>query len=589
MIPSQHIAQFHPTIKQNTNSAESKLFQLSEGQDLSLYRFEIAHETEFMPQPIVLEWKFPAVGVAGVWKPTADFAKRIEADWELETHESRISIDAPVIALFRANDENAICFSCSNAINKIEMSAKYREEDNTFYCQIVLFTECNYPIREFGIDIRIDSRKIPFSEALRQTSTWWETYENLKPVGVPEIAKQPLYSTWYQFHQNLEEDLLLQECVLAKKMGFESIIIDDGWQTKDNNRGYDYTGDWEPERFEDFGALVKKIQSLGMKVGVWYSVPFCGIKSKAYQKFKGKFLTEKHRWAPVCDARYREVRDFLVNTYISAVRDWNLDGLKLDFIDDFKSYPETSFDYDGKDLLSINGAVDILLTQIRKELEKINPDIFIEFRQKYTGPAMRKYGNMLRAFDCPGDYTMNRVRIADIKLLAGNTAVHADMVKWSFSEPVEDAALHYINTLFGVPQISVMLTEAPPEQLQMITFYTQYWKENAELLLRGEYYPQLPLQNYPIQFVQNINKAIFGLHSDQVVFLNKNLGKIDILNAKSSQKVIVDVAINLGPYDFAIFDCQGVLQIEGTLQMDQGCQLFHVPTSGLLQLTQSNT
>ena len=576
------------TVKQNPNPVASRLYSIAEDENPSIYRFELFHDKEFTPKPIVLEWKFPAVGVVGVWKPTADFSKRIEADWELENHESRISIDAPVLALFRADDENALCFSCSNAINRIEMGAKYREEDNMFYCQVILFTECKYPIKDFSVEIRMDSRKIPFHEALRQTSSWWETFENLKPVDVPSIAKQPLYSTWYQFHQNLEEGPLLEECKLAKKLGFESIIIDDGWQTKDNNRGYDHTGDWRPDRFKDFGGLVKKIKDIGLKVGVWYSVPFCGTKSQAYKKYRGKFLTEKHRWAPVFDPRYPEVREYLVDTYVNAVSSWNLDGLKLDFIDDFKSYPETSFELDGKDTLSINGAVDLLLTQLRQELEKINPDIFIEFRQKYTGPAMRKYGNMLRAFDCPGDYTMNRVRIADIRMLAGNTAVHADMVKWNFDEPVAAAALHYINTLFGVPQISVMLTHAPADQLRMIEFYTKYWRENSEILLSRDYSPKLPLENYPIQCATKGNKTIVGLHSDQLIFLDKPTVAIDVLNAKSSGKVLVDAPGGLGIFEYEIYNCQGVLLEKNIIHIGEGCKLFYVPKSGLLQLKRLN-
>jgi len=78
-----------------------------------------------------------------------------------------------------------------------------------------------------------------------------------------------------------------------------------------------------------------------MKCLLWYSVPFCGIKSKAYQLFKGKFLTENHPWAPVFDPRYPEVRSYLVQKYAAALIDWKLDGFKLDFIDDFKAYPET--------------------------------------------------------------------------------------------------------------------------------------------------------------------------------------------------------------------------------------------------------
>ncbi|UII78716.1 glycoside hydrolase family 36 protein [Flagellimonas sp. CMM7] len=569
----------------NKKNGSANLELITDEGALQVFRFEYQNHDDSFPEPLSLQWRIPATKVKGMWKPTADFSKRIEADWELENHESRISIDAPVISLFGNHDENVLCFACSNVINRVEMAVKYREEDNHFYCQIIFFTESKYPIKDFSTDIRIDQRKIHFSQALKETSKWWEGYDNLKPAAVPAIAKKPLYSTWYQFHQNLNKDLLLKECQIAKDLGFESIIIDDGWQTKDTNRGYDYTGDWLPERFPNMAELVQEIQRLGMKVGIWYSVPFCGKKSKAYQKFKGKFLTENHRWAPVFDPRYPEVRNYLAGIYVSAARDWGLDGLKLDFIDDFKSYPETSFDPDGnRDFSSIDEAVDALLTQVIVEVKKVNPDIFIEFRQKYTGPAMRKYGNMLRAFDCPGDYTMNRVRIADIKMLCGDTVVHSDMVTWHFGEAVQDAALHYLNTLFGVPQISVMLGEAPEPHLNMIRFYTKYWNENSEVLLSGEFLPSSPLANYPVQQVQKDGKIILGVFENQFLELKKLDEKIDIINAKPSEDVVIVVKQGNCEYNCSLYNCEGALVQQQTIYLEEGINTFKIPICGLAQI-----
>ena len=572
------------TIIENENPTVCYLTPLLKEENLVVHRLTLKNSEEFIPKPITLAWKFAAKNVQGVWRPSADFNKRIEADWELQNHESRISIDAPVLSLFGSKDENKLCFSCSNAVNRIELSAKYREEDNYFYCKVILFTECKYPLTDFSMDIRIDERNIHFAKALNEVAKWWESYESLEPTYVPKIAKMPLYSTWYQFHQNLDENLLLKECEIAKKMGFEAIIIDDGWQTQDNNRGYDYTGDWKPERFENFGSLIAEIQKIGLKVGLWYSVPFCGVKSEAYKNFKGKFLTENHRWAPVFDPRYPEVRQYLVKTYVNAVKDLGLDGLKLDFIDDFKNYPETDFDWDGKDMLSINGAVDLLLSEIMDELKKINPDIFIEFRQKYTGPAIRKYGNMLRAFDCPGDYVMNRVRIADIKMLAGNTAVHSDMVTWHPMESLHDAALHYMNTLFGVPQISIMLGKANPDHLKMIKFYTDYWKKNMTHLLSGRFFPDSPSENYPVQTAKFQDKIIVGVYSDKLLKLTHDHHEIDLLNAKKSSEVVVYCPREFGKYRITYFTPTGEIVLKEQIVLKKGVNMLSSPQCGLVQL-----
>jgi len=570
-------------IVKNTNKANCYLTKTYDKDGLAIYQFKLKSETSFVPEPIELVWKTPALNIKGLWKPTSDFAKRIEADWELANHESRISIDSPVIALFGNNDENIICFSSSNAINKLEMGAKYREEDDFVYCKVTLFTECKYAIRNFDMELRVDRRKIGFPQALKDTAAWWESFQSLTPAYVPAIAKKPLYSTWYQFHQDLEMEKLLEECRLAKSLGFEAIIIDDGWQTEDNNRGYDFTGDWESERFEDFGDLVNQIRHIGLKVGIWYSVPFCGKKSKAYQKFKGKFLTENHRWAPVFDPRYPEVRDYLVGIYVKAAKDWNLDGFKLDFIDDFKAYPDTSFEpHKGRDFSSINDAVDALLTQASLELKKINPEIFIEFRQKYTGPAMRKYGNMLRAFDCPGDAVMNRVRIADIRMLSGTTAIHSDMVTWHFAEKVEVAALQLINTLFGVPQLSIFLNDAPKSHVEMVDFYIKYWNNHAKVLLHGAYTPSKPLANYPTQRVTTKDTTIIGVYEPYVITLEQETPHIHIHNGLLAEEVVIKNTMDYGTYSCKIYDCRGNVTANKNLELIKGIMALDIPPCGIL-------
>lgn len=564
---------------------KSSLTKIFDADGLIIYDFEINCDEKIYPAPITLKWKTPAINVKGVWKPTADFAKRIQADWELENMESRISIDSPVISLFGHNDTNVLTFACSNAVNKLEMNARLREEDNCFHCHLTFFTEQHYSMKNFKVQLRLDYRSLHFSHTLKEVSKWWEVEGALKPAYVPAIAKAPLYSTWYQFHQNLDIDILLKECKIASELGYKVIIVDDGWQTNDSNRGYDFTGDWQPDRIPEMASFVDQIHQLGMKVALWYSVPFCGKKSKAYQKFKGKFLTEDHRWAPVFDPRYPEVREYLIATYVEALKNWNLDGFKLDFIDDFKLYPDTPLNKeDGRDYASINEAVDRLLTDVMNALQAIDPEVFIEFRQKYTGPAMRKYGNMFRAFDCPGDATMNRVRITDIKMLCGESAVHSDMVTWHRDEPLEIAALQMVNTLFGVPQLSIILHQAPPAHLEMIAFYTRYWNKYAHILLEGNFIPSKPLANYPTQRISKNGHTIIGIYDEYVTRLDEPDESIHILNAQMANGLVLNCTEDLGSYDCLVYDCTGRTIVEKNIVLQKGVLLIPVPPCGMLQL-----
>lgn len=579
------ISENYITIKGSSSNLKTEVTCISERDNISIYNIQVTSEEPTIPKPLTLKWKIPAHNVKGVWKPTTDFAKRIQADWELDHMESRISIDAPVISLFGHDDNNTHTFACSNAINKLELNAEIREEDDCFYCHVTLFLENQSKIDNYNIQIRIDEQDKHFSEALKEVSKWWEGFENLKPTHVPDIALTPLYSTWYNFHQNLNEEVLVSECKTAYDLGYRSVIIDDGWQTNDGNRGYDFTGDWLPERLNKTKEFVEAIHNTGMKIGFWYSVPFCGKKSKAYQRFKGKFLTENHRWAPVFDPRYPEVRNYLINIYKNALIEWNLDGFKLDFIDDFRLYVDTPQVNSEMDFTSINMAVDRLLTDVINTLKAINPNVFIEFRQKYVGPAMRKYGNMFRAFDCPGDATMNRIRIADIRMLAGNTAVHSDMITWHNDEKLEVAALQMVNTLFGVPQISVVLDNIPQDHLEMVKFYTEYWNTNKELITKGHFTPYRPLANYPIQKVSNAKKLLVGLYDDHVVQLNETFENLDVLNAKLTESIVLKTNSELGNYNCTIFNCKGEQIHQKEIMLTKGVLEINVPACGLAQLT----
>ncbi|WP_299183181.1 glycoside hydrolase family 36 protein [uncultured Aquimarina sp.] len=569
---------------------ESKDFRvditlLEEQNGVTIYNINFTCKTTFTPQKVTFKWKIPAVNVKGVWKPTTDFAKRIMDDWELDHMESRISVDSPVISLFGHDDKNIITFACSDAINTKKLNALYREEDNCIYCHISFFTERHHSISNYDAQLRIDQSDQLFSESLKNMGKWWENFENLTPVSVPNLAKVPVYSTWYQFHQKLNIETLIEECKIASDLGYELIIIDDGWQTKDENRGYDYTGDWYPERIPEMKRFVSKIHGTGMKLALWYSVPFCGKKSEAYKKFKGKFLTEEHRWAPVFDPRYPEVREYLINLYVNALNMWGIDGFKLDFIDEFKVYPSTKLTKEnGRDYSSVNLAVDRLMTDIISSLHTINPEVVIEFRQKYTGPAMRKYGNMFRAFDCPGDSLMNRVRITDIKMICGDTAVHSDMFTYHKKEPLEIKALQLVNTLFGVPQLSILLQEATSEELSMIHFYTHYWKNHSQIFLKGKFTPQKPLANYPILKSSLDDHTIIGLFDNYIIDFKEKTNRIDIINGQLATKIILSSDKNYGAYHCVTYDCKGKKIHECNLMILIGVVQVKVPVCGLIRL-----
>ncbi|MEM8906708.1 MAG: glycoside hydrolase family 36 protein [Bacteroidota bacterium] len=554
--------------------------------DLSILRFQVKHQGKTMPPPTKLVWSVPAINLRGAWTSNFENSKRLRAEWESEMVAARTAFEAPVITLFGHDDQNVHTFACSDAINKMVLGAGLREESGWMYCSLQLFTEPLPSWTDYTFDLWLDSRKIRYEKALTALSTWWLSYLKTDLPPVPDLARQPVYSTWYNFHQDLDEKTLLEECALAYELGYRSIIIDDGWQTDDDQRGYAFTGDWLPERFPDMAGFVKKIHQTGMKILLWYSVPFFGKASQAYQKFHQQFLTQSVEWnAAIIDPRYPAIREYLISIYTKALQEWKLDGFKLDFIDQVISNEHTDLTLaNGRDYASVNAAVERLMLDVREALTTLHPEILIEFRQHYIGPAMRQFGQLFRAHDCPNDAVSNRVRTIDLRLLSGTTVIHSDMLMWNTAEPVELAALQLLNVFCAVPQLSVQLKTLPEAHLKMVQYYTDYWVNNRLVLLDGELRAADPLAGYPLVRASNSDKTIVLLYADRFLVLDQRLPNYwDCINAKSSVEVIIKTTLDQGAFEVQIYDCQGDLQQKTTLAFHQGLYTFEVPPSGSIQ------
>lgn len=552
---------------------------------LDVVTIKLSREEAAPPPKFSLEWLFPSIEVHKYWNPSY---KVDRVNYYYNTVKSRSTSLAPMISFLDINDYNRFCFSLGDGLNQVSMWSSLIEEDACFHCGVELFSE-DYPaITEYTTELRFDRRGQKFYKTLAEVTEWWAAQKNYKPAPVPEVALRPMYSTWYSYHQSLDVDQIVAECAEAKKIGMEAVIVDDGWQTMDSERGYAYTGDWKPERIPDMKGFVQRIHALDMKFLLWYSVPFVGQNAENFERFKGKYLYEwGSQGAWVLDPRYPEVREFIIKTYEDAMDDWDLDGFKLDFMGFFKAKGDTKHTAeDGRDYASVNDAVDVLMSDILTRLHKRNEEIMIEFRQPYIGPLMRKYGNLLRASDCPNMAVINKVRVTDIRLLGGDAAVHADMLMWHGDDTVENAALQILNIIFSVPQISVRLNEVPAEHKNMIRFWVDYWNANRDVLIRGDFAPSEPDALYPVITSSKAGKTISAIYNKSYVELEpgENSKAIDIINARNNNDVVLISKANLGRYSFKTFDCLGNEVGHGEVELNNGGKFFDVPPSGLLQL-----
>ena len=560
---------------------------------------EMSREEPAYPAAFNLSFNFAKRDIVAAWRPWGE-CSGFGMYWDPANLPGAGQTDfchsMPLYACYGSGGRNRVAFAASESSEPIVMKAGIREEDNRLYFSFHFYDTKVAKRKHLVAKLRIDSRDVFWSDAVREAADWMTEVSGRKPANVPDAAFAPLYSTWYNFHQDVHQDEIERECEIASKMGMGTIIVDDGWQTDDTNRGYAFCGDWKESknRFPDIKAHVARVHAMGMKYMLWYAVPWMGEKSANYARFKGKFLYHNKRLKTYClDPRFPEVREFLINTYERALREWNIDGLKLDFIDAIKvpdRDPALSDNFKGRDIKSVTEATERLISDIYKRLSAIKPDVLVEFRQAYIGPSIRMAANMLRVRDCPADMQINRRGIVNLRLTSGKTAVHADPLEWHPTDTPEAAAKNVLNVMFSTIQYSMKLAGLDPHpekdghnhpllgHADMIAHWSRFGAAHVDALQRGKFKAYHPELAYPLIEGESDAERIFGVYAAEMSVATGPLDKpVYILNATDADSLVVEIPSKamITPYDTYGANGMGI-------PYEAGCHRVSVPPSGYL-------
>lgn len=542
-----------------------------------------------VPQTVRVQWYTPIHDIYNVWSPSTGLNPSLGYSWSKRVTASRLASGAPVHSLLSQGGRSRLTVALSDAATPHEIASGVLEEDGTLECYVRLFVRPISAISSYRMTVRFDTADRPFYESVAEVENWWAEKCGYPRAYVPNAAKMPMYSTWYSFHQRTVPDEIIAQCAMAKKMGMDAVIVDDGWQTEDGNRGYAFCGDWEvcPAKIPDMKAFVDAIHALDMKFVLWYSVPFVGTQSKMYKRFSDKVLGHFSghgdlQWTCL-DPRYPDVREALIDVYRRAMLDWGLDGFKLDFIDSFSLHSEASFAYDDRrDTQSLEEGVDKLLDGITKALRAINPEVLIEFRQSYIGPVIRKYGNMFRVGDCPSDAVKNRAYGVQLRYLLDGSAIHSDMLMWHPEDTPEAAAKQVIPTLITVPQISVMLDKIPESHHRMLENYLNFWHAHRETLLDGKLTADSPESNYTLVRTERGGELIAIAYLPVPLTVKGAYDRVILVNGTAESTLAVRFEKDAPRMKWRIYDCEGEL-IEQGMRWGEGIDDYDVPESGRIE------
>lgn len=560
--------------------ADSFTMKVEERKDNGVNRFDISIEfgKECIPTPVTIIFYTPMIDTDAIWSPMGTNFD-VAPNWRPHACESRLTGKMPLISLVAADGQNRITAALSDVKNNICFSAGVVEESCDTEWKITLFRTPSAPCSRYDLTLWMDDRQLPLYETVRAAVSRWErTYI---PGFVPEDAYEPLYSTWYNFHQKISPDALLEELKAAKELGFRTVIVDDGWQCNDNNRGYIFTGDWQPqpEKIGDIRRFADACHALGLKVMFWYSVPYIGSGSQNYSRFTGKYLRiTNHGEFGILDPRYPEVRDFLVTLYRDAMQTYALDGLKLDFIDEFYFGSDTAFPTDDMDIPVLEDAMFRLMCDIHDTVIAVKPDALIEFRQTYVGPAVRAFGNMLRVNDCPYSANTNTRGVAELRMTSGKTAVHTDMIMWHPNTPKEDVSRQLLAAMFAVPQISVLLKSLSAEHLRVVQRFLNYYRENLPILKEGTFSCDVPYRCNVMSVTQSNRQIAVVYHGDA---FHVTLPRTDVFFCVGGDKLFDFTALPNKTITIRISNCCGDVVSE---KQASGLTKAVVPSGGMVEI-----
>ena len=200
-------------------------------------------------------------------------------------------------------------------------------------------------------------------------------------LDLPECEKNMpvIFNEYCTTWANHDEQKILEILKAVKDFPIAYFVIDAGWY-KPLDKGWGFAvGDWNENKSifpHGLKAVVKKINTAGMKAGIWYEYETTGKDSEIYHKEEfhltrgGKVITTTKR--RFLDLRKEEVLSYLQEKVIKPLKENGFEYLKIDYNDAF-SY------CDGAESLGEGGrqAAEASIAFLDK-LKTAKPDLIIE-------------------------------------------------------------------------------------------------------------------------------------------------------------------------------------------------------------------
>lgn len=157
--------------------------------------------------------------------------------------------------------------------------------------------------------------------------------------GKYKMAERPvLINNWEATYFDFDEEKIFNIAKQASELGVDMMVLDDGWFGK---RDSDSTGlgDWFVNEDKIKGGLeklVKRINGLGMKFGIWFEPEMISEESNLYKEHPDWAIQipgrkpMRGRYQLVLDMTREDVRDYLYQVISNVLDNANVEYVKWD-------------------------------------------------------------------------------------------------------------------------------------------------------------------------------------------------------------------------------------------------------------------
>lgn len=417
--------------------------------------------------------------------------------------------------------------------------------------------------------------------------------ETRPALPVPEWAYDPIYCTWSAIRTYVDSPWLHRNIPIARELGFRTLILDDGWFEHDETvaawdkpaRSMVYVGGWKqhPGKFPDLAGDVRRIQEQGVRVLLW-NAPFrVGLRSPFWPRFEKagwhRTLNDLTAASVYIDPRYPDVRSFVAEAMTRMVRDYGVDGYKVDMVDNvgMRMQPHMDKSVDG---VKTGPLYADLMSGILAEIRKTHPDFVVEARMGYSNLVARVWANAYRVFDVPYNNELNRAIAGMLRGLYPDRAIYMDPVIWPTDDADENVGRIMIGSIIAVPQISVSMEETTASHRSIIKHWIGFYQQHRATIMHGQFIPRFVGNQLPEARFVSKDAIIIGLYDNHPVELPEENKDIYVLNGSTRNWVAVTAPNR--PRKMTIVDVHG--REIAVRKLEQTQSRIDVPQGGYLKL-----